>query len=49
MGNIRCAAKPAAQARNRELEATEAEIWSRAITCIYETDPEVVFGAATKD
>lgn len=42
MASIRYGAKPVEQRRNRELEATKAEIWSRAITCIYETDPEVI-------
>ncbi|HUC04745.1 MAG TPA: acetoacetate decarboxylase family protein [Acidimicrobiales bacterium] len=27
---------------NRELEATSADIWSEAVTAVYETDPEVV-------
>jgi acetoacetate decarboxylase len=28
--------------RSREMEASSSEIWSRAVTAVYETDPEVV-------
>jgi acetoacetate decarboxylase len=42
MGTIRYGAKPPAERRNRELEATAAEIWSQALTCVYETDPDVI-------
>ncbi len=30
------------QQRNREVEATRGEIWSEALTAVWETDPEVV-------
>jgi acetoacetate decarboxylase len=39
---IRYAARSEEQRRNREVEATKAEIWSQAITAVYETDPEVI-------
>jgi acetoacetate decarboxylase len=42
MGTVRYGARPLEQRRNRELEATKAEIWSQAITCVYETDPDVL-------
>ena len=28
--------------RNREIEAKKADIWSEAVTAIYETDPDIV-------
>src|SRR3954452_21520133 len=42
MARIRYGARSAEERRNRELEATSAEIWSEAITAIYETDPELI-------
>jgi len=42
MPEIRYGAKPVEQRRNRELEATAAEIWSEAVTAVYETDPEII-------
>jgi len=30
------------QQRNREMEAGKADIWSQAVTAVYETDPEIV-------
>ena len=27
---------------NREIEAKKADIWSEAVTAVYETDPEIV-------
>jgi acetoacetate decarboxylase len=40
MGQIRYGAKP--EQRSREIEATAAEIWSTAVTAIWETDPEAI-------
>lgn len=40
MATVRYGARE--QQRSREVEATSAEIWSEAITAIYETDPEVI-------
>src|SRR5438876_7346993 len=34
--------RPVEARRNREIEATRAEIWSEALTATWETDPEVV-------
>ncbi|HEY7136895.1 MAG TPA: acetoacetate decarboxylase family protein [Acidimicrobiia bacterium] len=39
---IRYGARSAEERRSREIEATSAEIWSTAITAVYETDPELV-------
>jgi acetoacetate decarboxylase len=33
---------PRFEQRSREMEASSAEIWSRAVTAVYETDPDVV-------
>ncbi len=41
-GSIRYGARAVEQRRNREIEATKGEIWSQALTAIYETDPEVI-------
>ena len=30
------------QQRSREIEATSAEIWSEAVTALWETDPELI-------
>jgi acetoacetate decarboxylase len=41
--SVRYGARQPEQQRNRELEATQSgEIWSQAITAIYETDPEII-------
>lgn len=40
MGRVRYGAKP--EQRSREIEATAAEIWSTAVTAVWETDPEAV-------
>jgi acetoacetate decarboxylase len=39
---IRYAARAPEAQRNREVEATQAKIWSTAVTVIWETDPEVI-------
>ena len=40
MAQIRYGARD--EQRSREIEATSAEIWSTAVTAIYETDPELI-------
>ena len=40
MADVRYGAK--AVQRSREIEATSAEIWSKAVTAIWETDPELI-------
>ena len=42
MGNVRYGARPPEQVRNREVEATTSPIWSRAVTVVFETDPEAI-------
>ena len=42
MVNVRYGARPVEAGRNREVEATSAEIWSTALTAVWETDPEVI-------
>jgi acetoacetate decarboxylase len=42
MPPIRYAARPPEQRRSREIEATRATIWSRALTVVFETDPDLV-------
>lgn len=42
MAKIRYGARAIEEQRNREVEATGAEIWSQAVTAIYETDPELI-------
>jgi acetoacetate decarboxylase len=42
MAPIRYAARPPEQVRNREAEATSAPIWSKAVTVVFETDPDLV-------
>ena len=42
MAQIRYGARPVEARRNRELEATSREIWSEAVTAVYETDPELI-------
>jgi acetoacetate decarboxylase len=39
---VRYGPKAVEQLRNREIEATRAEIWSEALTAVWETDPEVI-------
>jgi len=39
---IRYGARPPEQQRNREVEATEAKIWSTAVTVVWETDIDVI-------
>ncbi len=33
---------PRFEQRSREMEASSAEIWSKAVTAVYETDPDVI-------
>ena len=42
MAQVRYGARSVEARRNREIEATKGEIWSQALTAIYETDPEVI-------
>ncbi len=42
MATVRYGARPVEQRRNREAEATKAEIWSTALTAVWETDPDVI-------
>ncbi len=42
MGAVRYGAKALEAVTNREVEATRAQIWSQAVTVIFETDPEAV-------
>jgi len=42
MTSIRYAARAVEQQRNREVEAVQSEIWSRALTIVFETDPDLV-------
>jgi acetoacetate decarboxylase len=42
MAEVRYGARPVEARRNREIEATAGEIWSQALTAIYETDAEVI-------
>ena len=42
MGTVRYGARPPEMVRNREVEATAAPIWSRAVTVVFETDPEAI-------
>lgn len=46
MGQIRYGAK--VEQRSREIEATRAEIWSTAVTAVYETDPELIAAVLPK-
>jgi acetoacetate decarboxylase len=39
---IRYGARSADQQRNREIEAVQTEIWSQAVTVVFETDPDVI-------
>ncbi len=42
MTAIRYGARPPERQRNREVEATSAQIWSTAVTVVWETDPDVI-------
>ena len=42
MTQVRYGPRPVEERRNREIEATRGEIWSQALTAIYETDPDTV-------
>jgi len=42
MAPIRYAARQPGDVRNREVEATRAQIWSKALTVVFDTDPDVV-------
>jgi acetoacetate decarboxylase len=42
MGNVRYGARPLDQVANREVEATRAPIWSKAVTVVFETDPHAI-------
>ena len=42
MSSIRYAARPVEQQRNREIEAVQTEIWSTALTVVFETDPDAI-------
>lgn len=48
MGANRYAARPPQQVRNREVEATSALIWSRAVTAVFETDPDLIASVLPK-
>lgn len=42
MAPIRYAARQPENVRNREVEAASSPIWSRAVTVVFETDPELI-------
>jgi acetoacetate decarboxylase len=42
MAQVRYAGRPVDRQRNREIEAVRSPIWTRAVTVVFETDPEVV-------
>jgi len=42
MAQVRYAGRPVDQQRNREVEAVRSPIWTRAVTVVFETDPDVV-------
>jgi len=42
MASIRYAGRSLDGVRNREVEATRSAIWSKALTVVFETDPELV-------
>jgi acetoacetate decarboxylase len=42
MANVRYGARRLDQVANREVEATRAPIWSKAVTVVFETDPEAI-------
>ena len=42
MARIRYAARQPEEQRNREVEATSAPIWSKGLTVVFETDPDLI-------
>jgi len=48
MAPIRYAARRPEQHRNREVEATKTPIWSKALTIVFDTDPELVASVLPK-
>ena len=42
MAQVRYAGRPVETQRNREIEAVRSAIWTRAVTVVFETDPDVV-------
>src|ERR1700722_3262366 len=42
MASIRYAGRSVDGMRNREVEATRAAIWSKALTVVFETDPDMI-------
>ena len=39
---IRYGARPSEQRRNREVEAVQRQIWTQAVTVVFETDPAAI-------
>ena len=48
MTTTRYSARTPDKVRNREVEATSTPIWSRAVTVVFETDPELVASVLPK-
>ena len=48
MGEVRYGARPPEQVRNREVEAVSNPIWSRAVTVVFETDPDAIAAVLPK-
>lgn len=48
MASIRYSARPAEKVRNGEVEATSTPIWSKAVTVVFETDPEIIASVLPK-
>lgn len=42
MGKVRYGARPPERVTNREVEATRSTIWSKAVTIIFDTDPDAI-------
>src|SRR5947208_3710019 len=42
MTSIRYGARPPEERRNREVEAVQRQIWTRAVTVVFETDPAAI-------
>src|SRR5439155_728778 len=42
MTSIRYAGRPPEERRNREVEAVQRQIWTKAVTVVFETDPAVI-------
>src|SRR3954468_5069088 len=40
--SIRYAGRPPEERRNREVEAVQSKIWTKAVTVVFETDPDVI-------